>query len=210
MQEKPMSDDLPVVQFWTWFERHADEIRAAYDRGDNDWLDHRISPLIARIHRSLNWEIGPYNHPDYTFVLSPTIRENLSMTRRAVKFAPELPEWRFFPAKPPKELNSLVFETDNSRICADDWRYRLTAYNSGEFVDIELMINAESRFPSTQQAVFTELVVEALIGEECRLDRVGYLTPTIVANNALEEKSTPIRYLKDHLAQVLKPKTKVE
>jgi hypothetical protein len=53
--------------------------------------------------------------------------------------------------------------------------------------------------------LFTELVVESLIGEECRLDRIGYISPTLVTNNTLEERSTPIRHLKDHLAKVLAP-----
>ena len=205
-----MLHEIPVAELWAWFERHADEIRAAYDRGDNDWLDCQISLRIARIQESLNWEIGPYNHPDDTFVLSPTIRENLPITRRAIETAPELKGWKFVPAKPPKELNSLVFRTDDSEICADDWRYRLTAYSSGEFVDIELLINAESGLPTAQEATFTELVVESLIGEECRLDRVGYLTPTIVADNTMEERSTPIRHLNDHLLQVLAPGTKLQ
>ena len=203
----PISEESLVAEFWAWFEDHAEDIRAAYNRGDNSWLDNQISPRLARIQERLHWEIGPYHHPDDTFVLSPTIRENLPLTRMAVALAPRLKGWRFVPAKPQKVLKSLVFEVDDLKICADEWRYRLTAYNSGEFVDIEMLINAGSGFPSRLDTLFTELVVDSLVGEECRLDRVGYITPTIVSDNTLEERSTPIRHLSDHLAKVLAPET---
>lgn len=63
LRRNSVQEELPVAEFWKWFEHHADDIRAAYDRGDNDWLDHQISPRIARIHESLNWEIGPWVRP---------------------------------------------------------------------------------------------------------------------------------------------------
>jgi hypothetical protein len=201
----PIYEQSLVAEFWAWFKDHAEDIRAAYNCGDSSWLDKRISPRLARIQERLHWEIGPYHHPDDTFALSPTIRENLPLTRMAVAQAPELLRWQFVPAKPPKVLKSLVFMVDDLRLCADDWRYRLTAYNSGQFVDIELLINNDGGFPSQFDTLFTELVVESLIGEECRLVRIGYITPTLVTNNTLEERSTPIFHLKDHLAKVLAP-----
>ena len=199
-----MSIPNAITEFWAWFQAHADQIGRAYAVGDSVWLDDQISPRIARIQENLSWEIGPYHVPENTFVFSPAIRENLPITRDAVARAPEIPGWRFAPAKPRKELNSLVFTAADSTICADDWRYHLTAYNDGEFVDIELLINGDSGLPPSKETLFSELVVESLIGEECRLDRVGYITHSIVADNRQEGRSTPIRHLGDHLAQVLR------
>jgi len=91
-----------VVEFWNWFASNDPQIREAYDRADHDWLDTYISPKIDRIAEHLNWEMGPYNDSEDTFVLSPTIRENLPITRAAVAIAPKIDGWQFLPARPPK------------------------------------------------------------------------------------------------------------
>jgi len=56
--------------------------------------------------------------------------------------------------------------------------------------------------------MFCELVIEELLGEEFRLDRVGCLTPNIVHDNTTIENSTGIQQLSDHLSQVLQPTQK--
>lgn len=198
-----MPYDDPTAAFWDWFATNSHQIRDAYRRDDHSWLYTQISPRINRIGNRLNWEIGPYHDPDETFVLSPTIRENLPLTRAAIAIAPQLDSWHFLHAKPPKHLVSLTFAVRDCTINADDWRYRLIAYNQGEFVDIEIFVNAGSEIPAAHEDLFCELVVEALIGEECRLDRVGCLMPNVVDDNTTIEKSTRIQHLKDHLAQVL-------
>ena len=199
-----MSDnEQHVVDFWNWFASNAARIHDAYNCDDDGWLDTSISPKIDRIADHLNWELGPYNDPDDTFVLSPTIRENLPVTRAAIVFAPKIAGWHFLPAKPPKELLTLTFSAHECTINADDWRYRLTVYNNGEFVDIEIFVNVSSGFPAAHEGLFCELVIEAMLGEEYRLDRVGDLIPKIVDDNTTIENSTGIQHLKDHLAQVL-------
>ncbi len=200
-----MSRTDHAADFWKWFALNVAIIKEAYDQKNYEWLDLNISPRINRIEDRLNWEIGPYHAPEDTFVLSPTIRENLSVTRAAVAIAPHIVGWHFLHAKPPKKLSSLTFSAAECTINADDWRYRLTSYNNGEFVDIEIFVNSSSRFPSAHEDLFCELVTEALIGEELRLDRVGYLMPSIVDDNSKVEKSTPIQYLRDHLSKVLAP-----
>ncbi|MEZ6052852.1 MAG: hypothetical protein R3C02_15950 [Planctomycetaceae bacterium] len=79
-----MSQVDSVSEFWGWFTSKADEIRDAYRSGDATWLDRQITPRVLRIEENLNWEIGPYHDPDDTFVLSPTVRENLALTRSAI------------------------------------------------------------------------------------------------------------------------------
>jgi hypothetical protein len=53
--------------------------------------------------------------------------------------------------------------------------------------------------------MFCELVVEALLGEELRLERVGCLKPAVVDDVTAIEKVTQMKYLKRHLEQVLSP-----
>lgn len=123
----------------------------------------------------------------------------------AIEPHPKLDGWQFEFAKPPKILLSLEFSARKCTINADDWRYQLTAYNNGEFVDVDLFINSSKSPPTAEQDIFCELVIEALLGEECRLDRVGDLTPHIVDDNTTIENSTAIQHLNDHLSQVLTP-----
>ena len=200
-----MINDDRTLEFWSWFSANSKALRSAYNDGDTDWLDAQISSRVKRVGPTLNWEIGPYAHPDCTFVLSPTIRENLPTTRTAVAHAPRLDGWRFLHAKPRKILNSLDFEANGHRINADNWLYRMTAYNGGEFVDIELFFPDDDHRPSGHEPLFCELVVESLIGEELRLDRVGFLQPHILAADTDACGLTQIQHLHDHLLSILDP-----
>ena len=200
-----MASTDPVTELWEFFSENVVKIEAAYDAGDFDWLDETLGPLVKAVSEGMNWELGPYHHPDQTFVLSPTIRENLPLSRAAIDKAPSLPGWHFESAKPAKDLLSLLFDAEGASVCADEWRYRLTSYNSGEFVDIELFYDSATSPPAAHQHLFCELVVEALLGEELRLDRVGYLKPTLVSDVGTLKRGSKIRYLKEHLGEVLAP-----
>lgn len=199
-----MTTPPAVARFWQWFAENHRDVSKAYDSSNVDWLHANISRRIWQLSDSLKWEIGPYNFPDKTFVLSPTIRENLPLTRTAVKVAPELSGWRFLHAKPRKQLKRLVFQSHGCTVDAESWQYQLVSYNKGEFVDLLLYIDAEG-FPSAHEQLFTELVIESLVGEELRLDRVGIVQPNLVENTGEIENTTPIRYLHEHLLTVLTP-----
>jgi hypothetical protein len=199
-----MTTQPAVSRFWNWFAENHRNISDAYNNSDYDWLSANISRRIRQLSDSLNWEIGPYHFPDSTFVLSPTIRENLSLTREAVKSAPQISGWRFLHAKPRKTLKRLLFESHGCTVDAENWRYQLVSYNKGEFVDLLLYINATG-FPLAHDQLFAELVVESLVGEELRLDRIGVVQPNIVENTGELENLTPIRYLYEHLLTVLTP-----
>lgn len=193
-----------VARFWTWFAENQHDVSKAYSNSDHDWLVANISRRIRNFSDSVNWEIGPYNLPDKTFVLSPTIRDNLPLTRAAVKIAPELSGWRFLHAKPRKQLQRLIFQSHGCTVDAESWHYQLVSYNKGEFVDVLLYINAEG-FPLAHDQLFAELVVESLVGEELRLDRIGFIQPSIIENTEQLDRATPIRYLHEHLLTVLTP-----
>lgn len=194
-----------ICDFWAWFAANSERVREAYDRGDFEWIDGAVIPRLEKIAPDITWEMGPYCHPHYAFVLSPTTRENLATTKRAVALAPTIDGWRFLPAKPAKELLSLEFVIEANSVNADTWRYRLTSYNKGEFVDIEILFDTANAPPSEDEDVFCELVVEALIGEELRLDRVGYLSPRTVDDVLAIERAAPMTHLMKHLALVLAP-----
>ena len=195
----------PIGEFWVWFAANSEQVRKAYNHGDYPWIDEAVNPLLEKIAPDMAWEMGPYCLPNDAFVLSPTTRENLAITKRAVALAPVIAGWRFLPAKPAKELLSLEFVIEDRSVNADNWRYKLTSYNKGEFVDIEILFDLADAPCSEDEDMFCELVVEALIGEELRLDRVGYLNPRTVDDVSAIEKATPMTHLKKHLEVVLAP-----
>lgn len=199
-----MAADTPIERFWKWFVANEAAISRAYTTNDADWFCAHLSHQVDEFGPRLHWELGPYNAPDQTFVLSPVIRENLPFTRAAVNIAPRLPGWHFLHAKPPKILKRLLFQAKGCTVDAEGWKYQMQSYNKGEFVDLLLYINQQG-FPSGHEDLFAELVVEALLGEELRLERVGLIQPNLVEDNRNIERLTPIKYLREHLLTVLSP-----
>lgn len=189
---------LSIHDFWCWFESNVDRISEAYDQADAVWLKGNIGPQVKQLRQSLNWEIGPYHHPDRTLVISPLSREDLPLTREVVALAPDLEGWHFLHAKPAKELLSLEFRADGQIIIADDWYYQLTAFNGGEFVDIDLYVDRRLR----KASMVCELVVEALLGEEIRLEKVGRVTPHTADFVEVPDSLTEMKYLREHVAEI--------
>jgi hypothetical protein len=194
----------PLEEFWDWFVLNAEEVRRAYQEGDSEWLNDQLSRWLQSYAEGLHWEIGPYHHDADTLVISPGTRANLPITRRLVAAAPQIPGWRFEHAKPKKKVSKLAIRLDNARYPAEDWTYRLTAYNEGEFVDIEVFISTGAPFDDSRGRLLCELVVETLLGEELRLERVGMITHQRVADPAGIPRVTSIRHLYDHLKSALR------
>jgi len=194
-----------VDEFWQWFAAHDKEVRTAYESLNTDWLDTELSARVKGIAPGTNWEIGPYALPDQALVLSPGSREQLTAVKAAIARAPQISGWHFIACKPPKELLSLTFEMANVSTNADSWVYRMTSYHEGEFVDLEIFFEPGAAPPRGNEATLCELVVEALIGEELRLDRIGTITPVSVPDVGAIESTTAIQHLRLHLIDVLRP-----
>jgi hypothetical protein len=162
------------------------------------------SPVAARQGDCGRYELGNWSVlPPRSYVRPVT--HHSSVSRAAIAAAPSIPGWVFVPAKPAKDLLSLTFEARGFKVTADEWRYRMTLYNDGEFVDIELFFDPSTSPPTSHESIFCELVVEALLGEELRLERVGDLKPTSVRDVEGVESASEIRYLKEHICEVLAP-----
>src|SRR6266478_5623132 len=194
-----------VDEFWRWFVAHDIDVREAYESLNTFWLDSELSARVKRIAKGTSWEIGPYSLPDNALVLSPGTRKELSAVKAAVARAPQISGWRFMACKPAKDLLSLTFELANVSTNADSWVYRMTSYNGGEFADLEIFFEASEAPAPGKEAALCELVVEAILGEEIRLDRIGVITPACVPNVRAIENTTAIKHLRAHLMEVLGP-----
>lgn len=200
-----MTDAQRFEKFWDWFRANETALRVAYDEGDFDRLDALVSGRVDALTIDIGWEMGPYALPDHSFVLSPGNRESIAICREIVDVAPDLPGWRFFAGKPAKDLLSLTIEVEGTKVCADNWRYRLTSYNGGEFVDLEIFFEAADAPPPEIENIACELLVESLLGELMSLERVGDIDYTCVDSVAEVERTTGFRFLKRQLDEILAP-----
>jgi hypothetical protein len=192
-----------VDDFWRWFAAHDQDVRGAYESRNTSWLDAELSARVERIAQGTSWEIGPYALPDNAFILSPGTRKELAAVKAAVTRAPRINGWHFIACKPPKDLLSLTFELGNVSTNADSWVYRMTSYNDGEFADLEIFFEPSAAPALGKETTLCELVVEALLGEELRLDRIGAITPVSVPDIRVIENTTAMKHLRPHLIEVL-------
>jgi hypothetical protein len=164
-----------------------------------------ISPALSRLSDRLGWELGPYALPNYSFVISPECREDVALARRIAEAAPKIDRWTIFCGKPPKDLTSLTFEVAGRETCCDDWRYRMTSYNRGEFVDLEIFFEEANAPPAGDEMELCELAVEALVGQAVSLERVGHIEHRLMSNVEEVPRTSPLRHLGEHVERVLAP-----
>jgi hypothetical protein len=198
-------NDTDINSFWRWFEDHEAKIRSAYDRGDVQALDALLSDRVAEIADGSGWEVGPYALPGYSLVLAPGARDHVAVCRRVVDLAPAIEGWSFFAGCPPKEMLSLELEIEGTMVCCDAWRYRLTSYNRGEFADLDIYFEPSDAPPSGKEEDTCELLVKSLIGEAVSLERVGHIQYHCVESIDTLEHSTPMKFLRPHIEQILSP-----
>jgi hypothetical protein len=198
--------EKPTAAFWKWFKTFRREIEAAYSARDTAWLDSEFTKRVRAIEPNLNWEIGPYFDPEFALIISPSIRENIELAKKITCAAPQIAGWHFLPAKPPKQMIRLVmalpFRSD-AEVCGDEWSYRLTSYNKGEFFDIEIFTDAPSSMLQEDLTVLTHCLIEALIGEFVYLEKIGAVTVYRPTDSRSRENTTSLRYLNEHLTGLI-------
>jgi len=195
-----------VAAFWKWFKAFRREVENAYSSGDTSWLDSELTNRVRAIEPNLNWEIGPYFDPEFTLVISPSIRQNIGLAKAIIHTAPQIAGWHFLAAKPPKRMTRLVAELpfrSDAEICGDEWCYRLTSYNNGEFFDIEIFTDVPSSIQKDDLFMLTHRLIEALVGEIVYLERIGAVTVYRPTDSRSLENTTSLRFLHEHLTGLI-------
>lgn len=195
-----------IAAFWKWFRDWHGDIVAAYASGDSFWLDTNLTQQVKQLEPRLNWEIGPYHHPDNTLVISPSVRDNIGLAQRVVAGAPALAGWHFLPAKPPKELKRLAMELPGiggTNLCGDDWVYRLTSYNKMEFFDIEVFTDYVGPAADNHLELLTRRLIECLVGEVIYLEKFAAVKVMRGTEARPSEQLTAFPALGRHIAHVL-------
>ncbi len=200
--------ETAILNFWNWFAASHEAVRAAYDRNDTKWMVDQLTTRIRAIHPRLNWEMGPYHHPDRTLIISPSIRENLALTRRIVASAPTTIGWYFLHAKPPKVLNRLRMEllgVPGAAVNAAAWTYRLTAYNQLEFFDVDVFTDAGVDVSDHHLWLLACRLIESLVGESVFLERFADVKVYRPSDPLPAASRTPFPHLGRHIAHLLQP-----
>lgn len=197
--------DIIINSFWQWFVHHEAQTRSAYDRGDIEQLDALLSNRVADVADGSGWEVGPYALPGYSLVLAPGASERVAVCRRVVGAAPAIDGWSFFAGCPPKDMLSLELEIDGTMVRCDAWHFRLTSYNRGEFVGLDIYFEPSDAPPIGKEDYTCELLVKSLVGESVSLERVGYIQYHCVESVDRVEHSTLMKFLRPQLEQILSP-----
>ena len=129
-----------VEQFWEWFVRHEENLRA-------DEPDHRYTELLGKQLRDLElprWEIGPFDQSGSTHFLAlsgANISETgLTNRNELLKLTPP-PRWTLLALRPPKKW-SRRFHWGSERVCIDanEWLFEVYKFEDGMF---DLVLRSE-------------------------------------------------------------------
>lgn len=202
--------DDAIAQFWSWFQAsRGDVAELCTDAPDRELID-EVSHRVSSLHDGLGWEVGPGNETEYQFVISPNRnRERLLVSRAIVRQAPDLPEWKFFHAKPPKSWNMELEILDGDRrvrASCRHWQYRLTAFDGGAFFDIDFYPVPLEPFSKNTYQKLGVLLVEGEIGEELFIERVDRVNVHSDTGELPADGLTPAVHLYQHLLDALKNK----
>jgi hypothetical protein len=190
MKSEKKSDAISAEAFWRWFTTIADRIAASpEDRSLINNLDEHVSLAWPQ----LSWEIGPDPSGDWYLALSPNLnREFLAIAEDAIRFAPPIHGWKFYPARPRKIWDGrFEMEVQNGvrHLDPSDWKYVLLRYPDGE-QELVLVAPEAQALTSDERWKAAAVVLEGILGEDCLLHHVGSfaLEPTLDARLATQSK----------------------
>jgi hypothetical protein len=187
----PKDDD--VREFWLWFESVASAFAENYLQSDLAVeLDRRVCGLGC-----FAWELGPGLTEPNALVISPGgDPQRLQQTRAIVARAPDILNWEFHPAIPPKQWK-MVFTMEDSmggeqEVDANDWRYVLLRYPDGVHeIHIEAHNTAHLSESCRDEAAL--IALDGMLGEERRIEAVQLVSSVLKFDEKFEPKAQAFR-----------------
>jgi hypothetical protein len=180
--------------FWRWFAGVSGAL--ATDPTNDDLigeLDSRIAALGCP-----GWEIGPGSTKAWFLALSPCgDPEQLPVTRVLVGEAPELSNWEFLPARPPKQWD-LYFEVAGEagplEIDARGWEFVLYRYPDN-LHDVVVLVPDTLLLSPADRTLVARIAVEGQLGEEPLLTSIRDIEAVTDWSDAERERARPLRTL---------------
>lgn len=176
-----MTEAERIANFWSWFSQNQNAIAHAAAQSDDDWLRKEMTPRVLNLLPNdhvgprINWQIGPSQTRKWQFCLSPLVKQNLPLTRRAASEAPLLSDWEILSSKPPRNSVRQYTLVDGGGtehiICCADMKYALTRYPGGQF-SFDLIGELPYGLDAADKRKVAYLVIEGALGEEFMLDHV--------------------------------------
>jgi hypothetical protein len=185
--------------FWQWFSSVAPKLAVNLE---NDEILRELDTKAASL-GGLSWEVGPGLVKPNALVLSPGgSMKLLDLTREIVGIAPELPDWEYHYAKPPKKwrLQYVVHDAEDKPVPIDasEWEYVLLKLPDGTFDVVVRAPNLQDMHEDVRQMA-AEVAVEGMVGELSRLRHIAGIEVVIEWKEKYRGKATPLRHLGDHL-----------
>jgi len=204
--------DIPVSKihaFWEWFMENEGVIRKFFEAEELVNKELLVEMINNRVldFGLFTWEVGPGVDKPYYLLISPNgDKDLLGLSRSVVHAAPDLPQWEFYPAKPPRE-EPLTFKLYDSfmRVCEVDasaWEFSLM---EAETEGIELVIKSPSMDHLDEETQFetADKVVVNLIGEAWAIEYIEDLVLVSAFGPEEAEKAFPIQQLRFRMEEFL-------
>ena len=203
MQQGLVNIESKIQSFWEWFIETEEAIQEYFS--EEEMVDK--AALIESIDERVldfglfSWEIGPGVGRPFYLTISPNgNRERLRISKMIMESAPNLPDWEFHYAKPPKawDLSFILFDDFmvEREVDASPWRYALRKRAEGR---LEVILEAKnaSHLDSDTLLMAGERVVANLLGEELMINQVYRVEVVEELEPGQREESAPIGTLGD-------------
>ena len=205
MQQGLVNIESKIQSFWEWFIETEEAIQEYFS--EEEMVDK--AALIESIDERVldfglfSWEIGPGVGRPFYLTISPNgSRERLRISKMIMESAPNLPDWEFHYAKPPKawDLSFILFDDFmvEREVDASPWRYAFRNKQEGR-VEVILEAQNTSHLDPDTRLIAGERAIANLLGEEVKINHVYRVEVVEALDEQDRAGSAPITELSQHL-----------
>ena len=160
----------------------------------------KIQLLCPRI----GWEVGPSANSRRFFAITTNgDPQNIDIVRSIIAEAPTLPNWDIFAGRPRRPYNDeIIFQNQRGQqrlVCLSDWRYVLTAFDSGRFFDVAIATDVPLQMDESARQQLLRTTVEFALGELLVMKRIDRMSFVDHPDSQWEWRSTPFAHVASHL-----------
>lgn len=159
-----------IVAFWDWFSSKQTELVSEnLDAGLVGELEDRLFQI-----EELDWEIGPGTHKANMFAVSPAgDQKTLQLCRQVIAYAPCLPDWEFYPAKPPRKWQlRFTLATESGEILVNGADWEVVCSPVGDRWDLTFRPSHVLQLEVASLSWAATILTDGELGEEMRMEKV--------------------------------------
>lgn len=184
-----------VEQFWDWFVRHEENLRA-------DKPEHRYTELLGEQLRDLEvprWEIGPLDESGSTHFLAlsgASISKTGQTNRNELLGLTPPSHWKLLAFRPPKKW-SRQFHWGSRRVCinANEWLFEVYKFDDGMF-DLVLRTEIPEIADLEDKREALVFALDSELGEAGMIEKINAVELGENSKPIERERLVPIQELK--------------